>query len=445
MKQRAQMKILLALLVLSMGLALWLWRSGGSEAAPAEQETVSVTNVPVSELQAAVLSNRSGVIGLMNTPEGVIVDGGEQALYSQSKLKALVYTLAHIPAQRVITAGAGDDFGLEDPQGQAVLLLPDSTLRLRLGRENPLTGEFYLQDEGSSAIYLVETAVAEQILQPVDDLRELSMFPVLDTQTMGKVSQVSISYGGAKIVLEKQAGGTVSNFFHLAAPVMAELDWEKVDTLILNPLRQLAPAHFVSDDVPLSVYGLDMPEALLELTVDGTVYRCGFSRKDENSWYCANLEGSTVSEVDDGAVSFLKTEFLDLIGNNIYSKSLADLVRIGVKYNGTQYALTVAGEGEHLTASLGDRQLDAQEALEFYRKIDTFPAASVLDGSEEIEAEPILTVAYTLRDGQEDILEFHPVSQRQCAVFVNGAADFSTYTSVITDYMAAFDALAGKV
>ena len=77
--------------------------------------------------------------------------------------------------------------------------------------------------------------------------------------------------------------------------------------------------------------------------------------------------------------------------------------------------------------------------MEFYDKINAIPVAAVLDGEEAITAEPLLTISFTLRSGKEDILEFYPISNRQCAVFVNGTAEFSTYTTVTTDIMKAFD------
>jgi len=46
-----------------------------------------------------------------------------------------------------------------------------------------------------------------------------------------------------------------------------------------------------------------------------------------------------------------------------------------------------------------------------------------------------------MRDGSEDILEFMPISDRQCAVFINGSAEFATYLTSAEDIIRAFDKL----
>ena len=69
--------------------------------------------------------------------------------------------------------------------------------------------------------------------------------------------------------------------------------------------------------------------------------------------------------------------------------------------------------------------------------MDPVPEAGVLEGDEECAAKPALTISVALRNGGEDILEFCPLSDRQCAVCVNGVAGFTTYNTVVADLIAA--------
>ena len=51
-------------------------------------------------------------------------------------------------------------------------------------------------------------------------------------------------------------------------------------------------------------------------------------------------------------------------------------------------------------------------------------------------------MSFEKRDGTTDILEFRPVNDRQCAVFINGRADFATYTTVVRDIISVWEKLA---
>ena len=103
-------------------------------------------------------------------------------------------------------------------------------------------------------------------------------------------------------------------------------------------------------------------------------------------------------------------------------------------------SLEITGEGESLTASTGTQQLDSAETVELFPQHRHNSNGGRLSGTEETQS-PVLTLCYTMRDGSEDILEFMPISDRQCAVFINGSAEFATYLTSAEDIIRAFDKL----
>lgn len=405
-----------------------------------EPESV-ITEISVGEIQAVALKNASGSIGLWNLADGVLVEGEDTALYSQSKLITLIYQMAHMKAERTVEVKDEviSEFGMEGPTAIASLLLPEETIHLFLGRKSPISDEYYLKREGDSQLFMINGDLAEQMQQPVSDLKDLSMYPELTGENLKQLSQLSIINQNGKIVLQQLPSDTISNFFGMTEPVTAVLNWENVDKKVLNPLCELLPDHFVSSHVFLSEYGLDDPEYTLELVISGKKYICGFTRKSPDSWYCANLDGTLVSEINAEKIDFLNTTFMDLIGNSIYSASIADIMRLSAKYENQQIALDISGEGTTLSAAIGKKQMDSMEITEFYGKISTIPVAAILDENESIVSDPLLTISVTFRNGKEDILEFYPIADRQCAVSVNGTVEFSTYQTVVIDIMDTFD------
>lgn len=445
MKESRKIIILAGLLTLTVACCVLLSFPGRGESEGTSEEMPVVTAVSAGDVRAVALINETGSIGLLNLPEGIAVDGADAAEYSQSKLITIVYSLSHLKAQRAFDApedqAEKDVYGFSEPSAQVSLLLEDTTIRLVLGRRSPVSGEHYLKVEGDPAVYMVDEETSEMMLQSVSDLRDLSMYPALTQETLKDLTQIKITNPKGEIVLQQIASDTVSSFYGMTSPVTAVLDWKNVDNAVLNPLRELLPKHFVSDDKPLSDYGLDEPEFTLELTISGNTYTCGFAQKNPDTWYCANLAGTLVSEIDASTAELLQTDFMDLIGGSIYTAAAADVSLLSAKYGEKVVELELTGESAALTGYVGDRQMDYLEVLDFYDRIDSIPAAAVYDETEPLASAPVLTLTVSRRNGSEDILEFYPVPKRQCAVYVNGACEFTTYAAVVSDIMEAFDRL----
>lgn len=440
MKQGKQNLILLVLLAAAVLCCAGLWATRPAEETAADPDLL-VTDIPVGQVQALVLHNESGAIGLWNMADGVQVEGADAKDYAQSKLKTLIYKMAHLTAAKEVDAQLGEleKYGLDAPAAQASLLLQDATVRLQLGRANPISGEYYLKNETDDRVFLVDSFTAGLMLQSVQDLRDLSLWPdLLAEGADGLLERITIRSGGEQVVLQKlKSGGKDTGRFGMVEPVVTALDWENVLMKVTNPLKELVPTVFVSDTAPLADYGLDDPQIELELEFDGRSYKCVFARKDPDNWYCADPDTGLICQVPADAVAFLQIDFMDLVGDSIYTKAMADISRISMRWPEGSFVMEVEGESTWLTAQVGDRQLDHEQVLDFYNKIDSIPAAGVLEGDEEFAAKPALTISVALRNGGEDILEFCPLSDRQCAVCVNGVAGFTTYNTVVADLIAA--------
>lgn len=435
-----QIFVLALLLVLAVTGAIAAYQLPDTEELETQSQKMAV-QINSGDVQAVVLSNSSGTFAYLNTPMGIVADGDSSGdLYSQQKLISLVYGLTHIEADMEVGSDAAEEFGFSSPNAQASILLENDTVRLTLGRKSPVSDAYYLMNGESGKVYIIPSDGAELMMQPADDLRDLSMFPAMDGSNLSQLQQIRISSGDNSMLLYQMQTETVSTFFCMAEPVSTVLNWESVYRKVISALFALEPEHYVSDRRPLSDFGLDTPEYTLELLIDGVVYRCGFSAKGPDTYYCANLDGTLVCEISRDKVEFLSTDYKDLIGSSVYSKSAADVSRVSAKYDGGSLSVEVSGEGETLTASIGDRQLDSTETVELFRSIGTIPLASEL--SEDAQAQrPVLTLCYTMRDGNEDILEFLPLSDRQCAVYINGAAEFTTYLTSVKDVTRALEKL----
>lgn len=407
------------------------------------QKSVFVTDVKVNEVNGLALKNQKGNIGIINENGVLQVLDADTNAYDTDKLAALLYNFAHLTADKVVENPlALREYGLEEPEAQISLLLADGRKqRIFLGKKCPVSDHYYLQKEGDGHVYLIPALSAMMMLQAADDLRILNLYPPLDAQAMQILNKITLETSNGKFTLTKLKG-QAGNLYEMSAPVKATLDWKKVDTHVIIPLQQLVPQQFVSLDIPLHEYGLDQPDYRLELELDGKKIACGFVQKDADTWYCANLATTLVSSISTEQAAFLQTSYLTLLGDSVYTRTLTEISRMSVTANGKSTSFTVNGEATELTLHTNYRVLDYVEAIDFYNKISAIPAAAVLTGKEKTDPKPLLTLTVALRNGEVDIIEFLPISERQCAVSINGQANFATYDTVVKDLEIAFATLA---
>lgn len=421
----------------------------------ASEETVGeelyVTQINSGKIQAVLASNDGGYTVFYNLATGIYPDGvpdNELSAYSQTSMISFVVSMSHLPAVKEMENDTGE-YGFDSPRSEVIILTDDDTVRLTLGRISPISGESYLRavcdSDGIETLWLISEEYADMMRLSLKDFRKLDMFPAISSSNISSLQALRIGSSEGSFTLQQIESDTISTFFAMVEPVEIGLNWETVYRKIITNLYSLMPDRFVSDDVPLSEYGLDAPEYTLDLFIDGYGYSCGFVRKDPSSWYCANLNSTLVSEISAEKVEFLATGYLELIGTSLYSLSAADASAVTASFTESDgrsrtVSVEVSGFSENLCAVAGEKQLDKTETTELFSRLTSLPAVAVVPQNEDITSAPLLTLTFSLRDGNSDIIELVPLSGgRQCAVFINGQADFSTYTTIVNDIISTLE------
>ena len=443
-----------AAVLLSAGSAALSENENAPETAETVEEELYVTQISSGKVQAVLASNEGEYTVLYNLVSGIYPDGvkdSELSEYSQTSMISFLFSMSHLPAEKELEPDYGE-FGFDSPRAEVIVLTEDDTVRLTLGRVNPISGESYLllkSDAGAGErCFMISEEYADMMLMSLRDFRRLDMYPAVSSSNIAGLQALRITSPSGSYTLQQIETDTISTFFCMTDPVESGLNWETVYRKIITNIYNLLPDRFVSDDVPLSEYGLDNPEYMLDLFIDGYGYSCGFVQKDPSSYYCANLNSTLVSEISVEKVEFLKTDYMSVIGSSLYSLPAADAASVTASYAGEDgrtetVAVEVSGSSANLCAEVGDRQLDSTETAELFTRLTSLPAADVISEDEEYGTEALLTMTFTLRDGSTDIIELVPVAGgRQCAVIINGRGDFTTYTTIVTDIIAELKKLA---
>lgn len=408
------------------------------DAAPQEetQQSVMVTDISVGSLSAAALSSGAGSTALMISGDQVILlDAPQGAVISDQMLKAFLYRMAHMPAVRTLgSIEDPDEYGFTDYTAAVALLGADgSKIRLFLGSQAPFDAGRYLMREGVDTLYLIDEMTAQMMRYGADDFRLLNLFPDISSGSLSSIKRIMLDTPEQEIdIYGLVQDGAV--YFYMAKPYDTLLSWENVlDTLIM-PLSALDQAAYVSGDVSPAKYGLYDADAMrLTTVIDHTETTLLFAPADEEHLYCAKKGGSDVVLVKREAAAFLDTQAADLMDTTLYSRNAADVDRVQVLAQGVEGEMMISGAGTMLRGMINGRTLDQAETVQLYDALTMLPPAQTVDAAQTIAGDPLLSLTFFLKDGTSDSVLLIPVSDRRCAVMINGEAAFATYTATVEE------------
>ena len=401
---------------------------------------VMITDMNVGSLAAAALSNASGSAALMvDGGRIVLLDAPQGAEMSDQNLKAFLYLMAHMPAVRTLgTIADPAEFGFDSYTAAVALLgLDGSRTRLFLGSEAPFDAGWYLMREGDDTLYLVDEWTAQMMQYGVNDFRQLDIFPQVSADSLSSLSRMTLISGGQTLDIHglTQDGAV---YFYMARPYDTLLSWEKVLNTLIVPLSSLDKAAYVSGDVSPAKYGLYDPEAIrLTTLVQGRETTLLFAPADETHLYCARKGADDVVLVRRADAAFLETQASDLLAATLYTRSAADVDSIRVKAQGAEGEMILSGAGMMLRGMIDSRTLDQAQTVDLYKRLTMLPPAQAIEAGQEIAGEPLLELTIVLKDGATDRIACIPLTDRRCAVMINGEAAFATYTATVQEIIRA--------
>ena len=159
--------VLLALAVLAGGALALLTRQNqkAEEAVRAAAEgTISLSRFAADDLSEIVLETGGETLTLKADADGWTLAEDPAYHLDATACSSMRTALADLHAKRRLTAEAGEDYGLADPQAVVTVTAGGETQTFRFGAENPVTGDVYLQKEGDEAVYTVASAKLQAFL-----------------------------------------------------------------------------------------------------------------------------------------------------------------------------------------------------------------------------------------------------------------------------------------
>ncbi len=153
------------------------------------------------------------------------------------EVQSLISTIGDIRFTRVVEEQVSNmaEFGLDHPNVDITLTLPDRTERLLLGDDGPMPGTLYAQKDGDSRVVLAQQWIKGSLTRTVFDFRTKIILPIEHE----KVDQVQLEFPKQSVLLAKQ-----DNRWLFKNPIEELADEDALSSLTLM-LQNLRATSFI--------------------------------------------------------------------------------------------------------------------------------------------------------------------------------------------------------
>lgn len=446
----------------------------------AEEDTsTSVVSVSQNEIKSVgFLIDKKEVVFEKDGDSWVKQDEKEFPV-NQTMIENAVSSVSSIETDRVLEDVENlEQYGLSNPSNTIKIETTETTeITLRIGDKNESAGQYYVsKDDDRNTVYLVNSAIVEPFMKELYDYAQMEDFPAISgIDTVKKISITGETITPYELEKEEETG-----FWKISGDMGSEKADSAEASSLATSLSSLAYDSFIDYNCEdKGKYGLDQPYAVINVDYQEEVAE----ETEEDESADANEDGLTENEETTGAEAgesegemepkeSTEPEMVDkqlaiVVGdeaaeggryvsvngsNQIYTmseaalstflgKSEADfwdltvsyasvntLEELKVCYQNSEHVINVSretsqnknGEEEEIvTYLLDEKEIDEVKFVTFYNKLINIVGQRRLTESFEPDADPEMTVRFSLTDGAEMEVEYYAYDTNYYAAVVS--------------------------
>jgi hypothetical protein len=227
----------------------------------AEQTADQLFNFKNSDVVAVSLRYPASEIELRKSQDGKWgVTKPLQAEADQREVQSLISTVADIRFSRIVEEQVSNmaEFGLDHPNVDITLTLPDRAERLLIGDDGPMPSTLYIHKDGDPRVVLTQQWIKGSLTRTFYDFRTKIILPIEHE----KVNQVQLEFPKRSVLLAKQDARWL-----LKRPTDGPADEDALNSLTLM-LQNLHATFFIDPgpDREKTMKGLKNP--LVTVTIN---------------------------------------------------------------------------------------------------------------------------------------------------------------------------------
>ncbi|MGB7290873.1 MAG: DUF4340 domain-containing protein [Thermodesulfobacteriota bacterium] len=223
-------------------------------------------------------------------------DGGKWVVIKDSKrfsgdddaVGSLLSEISEMEVQKIAADNPSslDDFGLSSPRVEVIFRMPQDEYKLLVGSDTPVGSGTYIKTDGDGKVLIADKNSLLPFLDRLEnDFRDKQIL-ALDEN---KINRVIFRSDDSSFEVDREDGRWVGKDM----PDYVQLDQDRV-RLILKAFLNLNIDNFEADNpMNLSAYGLDKPNAEIEIFEDDNSIRVLFGNKMDNGDYYIKLDSKS--------------------------------------------------------------------------------------------------------------------------------------------------------
>ncbi len=415
-------------------------------------------------MQSVSVTNAYGTFEFYRDARGTFqIKGYEGTMYDSNLFASLVtsagYTIAKLKVVDNATDAQLSEYGLLEPQAEwTVTTTEGKSYTVYIGYDLLTGGGYYCMLEGRRSVYVLDPAIAQTMLVPVENLCSPVFVAGISQNDYYTINNIILLKNGEPFcsftaldpALQKNLQAMVEYKMEYPAGY-APNDANVLETLsgmVSATGRSVAKLGVTAEDA--EKYGVANPAYTFGFTYMNFPFLMFFSERQEDGTYYvqSTLFPHMITVVDEETVPFLAYELIDWIEPYPFQQWIVTLSKMKVVGSGAdvEFTLThgVGADGNatlSVTADTGKviPNEEVNNFRQFYKTMLTVEIRDYVPMTEEeiaalaVEENCILTVTLTDLVGTETVYRFYPYSStgRRAFMTVNGEGEFYVDTDVV--------------
>jgi len=394
--------------------------------------------------------------------------------YNTSKFRSMMYTFTSLTATALVEEDPEDlsIYGLDEPQFTITITFKDdSRITLLVGAMTPVQKNYYVMTEEDRIVYTVGNYLGELLMRRPFEFRNIASFPTYEEDDIyTNISHVVMTKRDGtpvEIWLDKDfsmEGNKSSSVYMMTQPVVSSCADEKIEGL-LEILATISYADIVGDVTPeeFKDYGLDKPARLcledisgnsidimvgttVSSTSGGSCYAC--LGKQYDAYLAGETDFLTVLRYTETNFDWVDLNWLSLCIRAIWIINIHDVDTITYDFDGEVFVMElyeyddVTGSGIDVVRTcshINGKDIHETNTKRIFSRTLNFREVNTLSEGTAYDADYTYSITVKLKSGEERVMTFHRINDRQYACVVDGNAEYYVYLRNMQTLMTAIE------
>ncbi|NLV59085.1 MAG: DUF4340 domain-containing protein [Clostridiales bacterium] len=417
--------------------------------APRETQEILFTDMEPVDIASVTVENATGTYSFYYQDDGYVLDDIPGTIVDLDAFIAFMTNCGQLKALRQVADAPLARYGLQTPSSTVDLVFfSEKTLRLTLGDQEKISGNYYVAVEGFPGVYLMEKSLAEPFLRSKTQMITRLVTPALALSSpLSAIRDITFTGGPLEepVTIQATSGGdeetrlaalSFGTATHLVRSTgVYQLDQtygvEVLGSLFGIPSREIAGYNLSEEEI--SQLGFNKPWMKVECDmVNGLDTQPEHvvllvTRLGEDDFYATRAGSSVVYRI--GRQPFMDIRYDRLLLRWFLTPMLMDVSSVTVKGDGRQYRFEVdQTDRKNPVITYEGTKLDVQLFRSLFRLLTSAAHDGVYLGRQQEPASGnLLTITYEYTDPGKatDVLSLYPGGVRRANVFVNGIGEFA--------------------